>query len=134
MCTPTERLPRPAHHNWHCRASAKHWIKLITSNKITQAVSGTSGKDDYDYDYDYYKSRIGPGSTARRDISWSTTWLWSIGSTIWLGTELASRLDSAVIPTSIATRTPLGTGCRINLKNNNDIDELDHCLEGLRQH
>ena len=104
--------------------------QLVTSNKIIQAVSGASGKDDNDY----YKDRWDEARTARDDVAWSTTWLWSLGSTIWLGTELADRLDDAVIPTTIATRTPLGTGCRIDLANDADVDQLDHCLEGLRHH
>ena len=102
--------------------------RLVTSNMITQAVSGTSGKDDSDY----YKDRWGEATTARDDVSWSTTWLWSLGSTIWLGSELTNRVDSMAIPGTLATRTPLGSGCRIDVIADTDIDELDQCLEGLR--
>ena len=99
----------------------------LGSGRLAQAVVGVSAMDGHDY----YRRRNEWGHW-QPDVESSNTWLWSLGTSVWLGASLTERIKQLSVPAAIASTTPVGDGCRLDLAPGADIDDFDLALAPLR--
>ena len=101
--------------------------ELVRAGHVLQAVMGRSESSSADS----YLRKGWISIAERAGLDWSTTYIWSLGSTVWLGRELSARLASVGDLSSVADVVHLGEGCRIENHDGYDITRLKAVLSGL---